>query len=106
MDLAKSRYSEYHLAPVGDPEVLRTLLDAALGTLVTVIKTRRLLLYGATRIHLDQVEGLGRFIELETVILDQTEQEARAEHEIVKKALGLKRRETVATGYSDLLLQT
>ncbi len=38
-DLSESHYSEYYLAPVGDPEATKTLLDAALGTLVTVPKT-------------------------------------------------------------------
>jgi adenylate cyclase class IV len=82
------------------------LLDAALGTLVMVIKIRHVLLYSATRIHLDQVEGLGRFVELETVLLrGQSEEEAQAEHELVKEALGLNRREPVALSYSHLLLR-
>jgi predicted adenylyl cyclase CyaB len=102
-DRTESRYSEYHLAPVDDAEEVETLLGAALGTLVKVGKTRHLFLYGATRIHLDQVENLGCFVELETVIQYQTEEEARAEHELVKQTLGLDERETVAVSYGDLL---
>lgn len=104
-DRAESRYSEYHLAPVGAPETTKTLLDGALGTLVTVTKTRHLFLYGMPRIHLDQVEGLRRFVELETAIREQTEEAARSEHELVKKALDLDRQEIVAAGYGDLLLE-
>ena len=102
-DRAESRYSEYHLAPVSDSEATKTLFDAVLGVLVTVTKTRHLFLYGATRIHLDRVEGLGRFVELETIIQRQTEEEARVEHELVKQTLGLDRCETVVASYSDLL---
>jgi len=102
-DRAESRYSEYYLAPVDDAEEVETLLDTALGTLVKVGKTRHLFSYSATRIHLDQVENLGCFVELETVMQYQTEEEARAEHELVKQTLGLDERETVAVSYSDLL---
>jgi adenylate cyclase class 2 len=104
-DRVESRYSEYRLAKVGEPSEIKALLDAALGTLVTVIKIRHLLLYGATRIHLDQVERLGRFVELETVLRGQSEEVAQAEHELVKQALGLDQREPIATSYSDLLLR-
>jgi adenylate cyclase class 2 len=103
-DQVESRYSEYRLAKVGEAREIKALLAAALGTLVTVIKIRRLLLYSATRIHLDQVERLGRFVELETVLRGQSEEEAQAEHELVKQALGLDQREPVAVSYSDLLL--
>ena len=102
-DRTESRYSEYHLAPVDDAEEVETLLGTALGTLVKVGKTRHLFSYGATRIHLDQVENLGCFVELETVIQYQTEEEARAEHELVKQTLGLDEREIVAVSYGDLL---
>jgi predicted adenylyl cyclase CyaB len=102
-DRAESRYSEYYLAPVVDAEEVETLLDTALGTLVKVDKTRHLFLYGATRIHLDRVENLGCFVELETVVQYQTEEDALAEHELVKQTLGLDERETVAVSYGDLL---
>ena len=64
-----------------------------------------MLLYSATRIHLDQVKRLGRFVELETVLRGQSNEEAHAEQELVKQALGLNRREPVAFSYSDLLLR-
>lgn len=104
-DQATSRYSEYHLASTSDPERTREVLSAALGVLVTVAKTRRLLLYGDTRIHLDHVDGLGCFVELETVMRGQTE-EAHAEHQRGIQGLGLDRQEVVADSYSDLLLSS
>jgi predicted adenylyl cyclase CyaB len=102
-DRPESRYSEYHLALVDDAEEVETLLGAALGTLVKVDKIRHMFLYGATRTHLDRVENLGCFVELETVMQYQTEEEARAEHELVKQTLGLDERETVAFSYGDFL---
>jgi predicted adenylyl cyclase CyaB len=87
---------------VNDAEEIETLLGAALGTFVKVNKTRHLFVYGATRIHLDRVENLGCFVELETIMQYQTEEEARAEHELVKQTLGLDERETLAVSYGDL----
>lgn len=103
-DQTTSRYSEYQLANISDPQQTLEVLSAALGVCVMVAKTRHLFLYGDTRIHLDQVDGLGCFVELETVIRGQTEEETHAEHRQVIQALGLDRREVVASSYSNLLL--
>src|SRR5918992_5395321 len=66
-DAPDARESEYRRVPVADVDAIREALDAALGTLVVVAKRRRLLLWEGVRIHLDQVEGLGGFVELEAV---------------------------------------
>ncbi|MEA2194534.1 MAG: hypothetical protein QOG42_968 [Solirubrobacteraceae bacterium] len=66
-DGGEARESRYRLVPVSDPETLRAALDASLGTLAIVEKERRLLLWRSVRIHLDQVNGLGTFVELEGV---------------------------------------
>jgi homotetrameric cytidine deaminase len=100
-----ARTSAYRLADVGDPEALREALDAALGTRVVVDKRRRLLLWEGVRIHLDEVAGLGSFVELEGVA--SPESDLTREQELVARlrdelALG----EPVAVSYSDLLLDT
>src|SRR3712207_4286285 len=66
-DEAVARLSAYHLVDVPDPAALRTALDDALGITVVVAKQRRLLLWRDVRIHLDEVEGLGSWVELEAV---------------------------------------
>ena len=66
-DAADARESRYRLTRVQDPDDLRASLDAALGTLVVVDKERHLLLWDGVRIHLDTVDGLGSFVELEGV---------------------------------------
>lgn len=47
---------------------LHELLTEALGEKSFVKKTRRLFLVGQTRVHVDSVEGLGDFMELEVFI--------------------------------------
>src|SRR4051794_30182631 len=66
-DAGEAGESRYRIAPVREPQALREALDAALGTVVVVDKRRRLLLWEGVRIHLDRVEGLGAFVELEVV---------------------------------------
>src|SRR5918992_6056394 len=66
-DAAGARESEYRRVPVADAPALREALDEALGTLVVVEKRRRLVLHENLRIHIDEVEGLGSFLELEAV---------------------------------------
>jgi predicted adenylyl cyclase CyaB len=67
-DGAAPRRSEYEVYPVIDPAALRDVLTAALGIRGRVRKTRHLLRIGQTRVHFDDVEELGFFIELEVVL--------------------------------------
>jgi homotetrameric cytidine deaminase len=105
-DSPDARTSSYQRVPVADAEPLRDALDAAYGTLVTVTKRRRLLLWDGVRIHLDEVEGLGSFLEFEAVA-EAGAPDLRAEHEKVERLrglLGIEDGDLVATSYSDLLL--
>jgi adenylate cyclase class IV len=67
-DVAGARESEYHIAAIADAPGLIATLEAALGVRVRVEKRRELLLLRHTRIHLDAVERLGNFVELETLV--------------------------------------
>jgi homotetrameric cytidine deaminase len=66
-DAATERVSSYRLVPVAEAEPLRDALAASAGVDVVVIKRRHLLMWGTVRIHLDEVRGLGSFLELEAV---------------------------------------
>lgn len=104
---AESRFSEYEVVPVAEEHTARlhAVLEDVLGTHVQVMKRRRLLVYRHTRVHLDEVEELGRFIELETVMLgDLPEDEAWMEHMELRRALGVDEASAVAEGYAELLL--
>lgn len=66
-DEAQQRESRYRIVGVEDPQTLLAALTAALGLTVVVTKRRQLFLWEDVRIHLDDVEQLGTFIELEAV---------------------------------------
>ena len=69
-DASGPKTSDYSIAPVADPDALRATLSRALGITGRVVKRRTLLLAGRTRLHLDRVDGLGDFLELEVVLRD------------------------------------
>jgi predicted adenylyl cyclase CyaB len=62
--------SFYLVSPTTTPDILRNSLSLAYGQTGRVRKMRTLFLVGRTRIHLDRVEGLGDFLELEVVLSD------------------------------------
>jgi homotetrameric cytidine deaminase len=104
-DAAEARESRYRLVAIADPEGLREALDAALGTLVVVEKQRHLLLWKGVRIHLDDVRGLGRFVELEGVAEPGSDLSAeRRRVDALAQALGIGSDRIVAGSYSDRLL--
>jgi len=97
--------SGYVLAAVAAPDELAEALDAALGTVVVVSKRRRLFLWEGVRIHLDEVDGLGSFIEFEAVLPDAGDLDtARAKVARLRTELGIADDALVAVGYADLLL--
>ena len=103
-DSADARTSTYRRVPVADAEPLREALDAAYGTLGTVAKRRRLLRFEGVRIHLDEVDGLGSFLELEAVADAGSDLSGeRDKVERLRAELGIQEEDLVATSYSDLL---
>jgi homotetrameric cytidine deaminase len=103
-DAAHARESRYRLVPVADPAALREALDAVLGTRVVVDKRRRLFLWEGVRIHLDRVEGLGDFVELEGVAADGSDLSREAELVArLRGELGIADDALVPIGYADLL---
>jgi predicted adenylyl cyclase CyaB len=98
------RPSNYYLSDTSDPAALEELLAAALGVRGEVIKARTLYMAGNTRIHLDKVETLGEFIELEVVLgPEQTEQQGRTVGDELMQKLGIREADLVDVAYIDLL---
>jgi predicted adenylyl cyclase CyaB len=98
------KVSNYRIVPVVDPEGIGQALADALGVRVVVEKARRLLVWRNVRIHLDQVAGLGHFVELEAVAAGVGGLEAeRAKVDELLAALGVDAAQLVASGYADLL---
>jgi adenylate cyclase class IV len=103
-DTAGPKLSDYVRAPTTDPAALRDALTHALGLVGRVRKTRHLLMTGATRIHLDRVQDLGDFLELEVVLREgQSAEEGEAIAARLLRELGIAATQQVAGAYLDLL---
>jgi len=98
------KISDYAITHTDDPVGLVEVLGKSLHVLGVVSKKRTLLMCGRTRIHLDEVENLGWFMELE-VVLTQGEDAAAGETEAkqLMKELGIHTDGLVEGAYLDLL---
>jgi len=105
-DEAGPKESFYVIARTSTPSALRETLSLAYGTVGRVRKHRTLYLAGRTRIHLDRVEDLGDFLELEVVLSeDETAQSGYDEAHQLLASLGVHASQLRAGAYVDLLAQ-
>lgn len=103
-DSAHLKLSSYEIVPVLEPEKTRAMMTRALGTIATVNKTRILMLRDNVRLHLDRVEGLGEFGEIEAVLGEHGNPEAsRPAVDELLRALEVDRDRLIATSYFEML---
>lgn len=103
-DQGGPKRSDYRIFVTSEPENLKRVLDLAYGIRGIVRKTRYLYLVGQTRVHLDDVQGLGQFMELEVVMRDgQDDAEGQAIAEGLMAALGVEMSDLLEGAYMDLL---
>ena len=103
-DVDGPKKSIYYIYNTNEPKILKNLLEFAIGIRGVVKKRRLLYLVGNTRIHLDEVENLGSFIELEVVLSDEqydNEGIAIANNLMVK--LGIQKKDLIDKAYIDLM---
>jgi predicted adenylyl cyclase CyaB len=103
-DAEGPKTSSYAISRTADAGVLRDVLAAVLPVRGVVRKKRLLLLAGRTRIHLDEVEGLGSFMELEVVLAEGDDQDGgEREAADLMERLGVTSGNLVSGAYIDLL---
>ncbi len=103
-DVSGPKTSEYSIAPVADADALRVTLSRALGAAGRVVKKRTLLMAGRTRLHLDRVEGLGDFLEIEVVLREgESADDGVAVAHALLARLQIDTSQLVAGAYVDLL---
>jgi adenylate cyclase, class 2 len=101
-DLLGGRESRYRIIEIDQPEELKAALRGTLGLKAVVAKKRWLFLWDGVRIHLDQVAGLGDFIEFEAIAdatSDLSHQEAQVER--LRQAFVIDDADLVSGSYCD-----
>lgn len=100
-----SKLSNYFILKLSRDQfkIIKVILMSAYDSLNVVKKERDLWIYKHTRIHLDSVSSLGKFLELETVVNEISLKQARKEHDNVISLLDISRFKRYDKSYSDLL---
>lgn len=103
-DVSGPKEARYSISPTAAPESLRKVLAAAYGECGRVRKHRIIFHAGQTRIHLDRVENLGHFLELEVVLGEDetTEKGVTIAHDLLAR-LGIPSDHLIEGAYVDLL---
>ena len=81
--------SDYALMTVEDPALVKRLFGLLLGIEFVVAKHREVFLIENVRIHLDEVAGLGNFVEFEAVFTTDTHQARALETSKVERLMEL-----------------
>jgi predicted adenylyl cyclase CyaB len=104
-DTPGPKRADYQVIPVEDAAGLKTLMTPILGVHRVVRKRREIFLYENVRIHLDRVEGLGEFVELEAVFdgSPAAEVEQRRAVDLLMKELGIDPADLLPGSYEGLV---
>lgn len=104
-DQSGPKLSDFLITCVEDADGLKKVLANAVGIKGEVRKTRHLIMCDQTRIHIDDVEGLGHFMELEVQLReDQTIEDGERIAEDIMGKLGINKEDLITGAYMDLLL--
>jgi adenylate cyclase class IV len=96
--------SNYEIVSVPDPAPLHAMLTGALGVIAEIRKMRTLLIRRNVRLHLDRVDSLGSFGEIEAVVAgDEPPEIYRAEVDGILAALEITPGDLISESYFELM---
>jgi predicted adenylyl cyclase CyaB len=99
------KISRYTKTQIADAASMRDLLGQILEAKGVVSKRREVFLVDRTRIHLDEVDELGTFIELEVVLTEgQTDSDGERIASDLMERLDVRREDLIEPAYVDLLV--
>ncbi len=104
---SEPKSSEVILYSSQNPALLKRILSAALGVKVEVKKQREIYFIDNVKFHIDKVEGLGSFVEIEAQDTDgtYTEQELWQQCNYYMQLFGIQQHQLISFSYSDMLLE-
>ncbi|MEM7103132.1 MAG: class IV adenylate cyclase [Bacteroidota bacterium] len=102
------KQSHVTLYKPGEGDALKTILTDSVGVLVVVDKMRRIYFIDNVKFHIDKVEGLGNFVEIEAIDTDGSigQQRLQGQCESFMDLLEIKAEDLLAVSYSDMLLNS
>ena len=97
------RVSDFEIYPSHDSPRLKRILEQSIGLQAIVAKKRSLFIYNTTRIHIDEVERSGSFLELETPF-GLSEDAAKKATEYLIRKFEVRENDYVLHSYLDLIV--
>jgi adenylate cyclase, class 2 len=103
-DVAEIKASRVRLLTVADGAAARAVLEAALGVRVRVTKVREVWRWEGVQVHLDEVDGLGTFVEFEETVEREADLGRTQRHlaDLLAR-LDVARADLCATSYAEML---
>lgn len=101
------KQSDFNLLPVSQPLLLKEILASALGKKIIVQKNREIYFIGNVKFHIDCIEGLGEFVEIEAnnKIKNLSVEDLTAQCDYYMIAFGILTEDLIDISYSDMLLE-
>jgi len=99
--------SYFRLVKVQDVSGLKAVLTKSMGIRAIVKKRREIYFIKNVKFHLDEVPGLGSFVEIEAgnMLADLTQSQLKEQCDFYLKEFGIKKEDLVEVSYSDLLME-
>jgi predicted adenylyl cyclase CyaB len=106
-DQAGPKSSHFHLIKIEDAKGLKEILEGSCGIKMIVRKRREIYYIDNVKFHIDDVPGLGSFIEIEAgnILANKTESELLDQCNHYLKEFGIKEDDLIAESYSDMLIK-
>lgn len=92
--------------PVADPENFKKIMKDAIGIKIVVIKTRDIYYIGNVKFHIDEITGLGSFVEIEAgnLLAPKTKTELEEQCNFYLHEFGISEEDLISESYSDMLM--
>ena len=105
-DIAGLKQSDFELLHVTNGNRLKTILAKAMGVKIEVKKTREIYYVANVKFHIDTLELLGNFVEIEATNIgcDLSIQDLREQCNFYMQEFGINEDDLIAVSYSDMLL--
>lgn len=101
------KQSDVTLLEIDNKSVIKEILTKSLGILVVVDKEREIYYIDNVKFHIDAVEGLGTFVEIEAIDNDNTigKDKLLEQCQFFLNLFDISKEDLISVSYSDLLLQ-
>ncbi len=106
-DEAGPKQSHFQLLKVENPKGLKEALTRSMGVKVIVVKRREIYYIRNVKFHIDEVPGLGSFVEIEAgnILAGLSQEQLKEQCDFYIKELGIRNEDLLEGSYSDELLE-